>query len=397
MSLSPVTTREPAAVVLRQEAVSPTPLNRLVVALSAATPALLAYALVRAIALVAFFHWSDAAHRDGVSQLERRFDAVWFVDIAEHGYDHGPTDAAKGLKSNLAMFPLYPMLIRAIGAVTPLPLPRVGLILAWLAALAAAWAMFAIGNHLHGPRTGVLLAALWGALPHAHVESMAYSESLFTALAAWALYAVLTHSWLIAGALAAVAGLSRATAAAIIGTVMAAAVVAALRRRAGWRPWAAAALAPLGLVGYLAWVGVRTGRPDGYVHVHSTGWQSGFDAGAYTLRYVITALQAEASLTVVMVTIVLLAALTLFALSVLDRQPWPLLLYSGLFLAITIGESGFYWAKGRFLLPAFTLLLPIAVGLARTRVTRALVVLAALTAVSAYYGGYLFFVWKYSP
>ena len=59
------------------------------------------------------------------------------------------------------------------------------MVVAWLASLAAAWALYATGERLHGPRAGIALAALWAALPVGIVQSMAYSESLFTALAAW--------------------------------------------------------------------------------------------------------------------------------------------------------------------------------------------------------------------
>ena len=50
-----------------------------------------------------------------------------------------------------------------------------------------------------------------------------------------------------------------------------------------------------------------------------------------------------------------------------------LLLYGGLLLAQTLGSSVMLFSKPRLLIPAVTLLVPIAVGLARTdRVTRVL-------------------------
>src|SRR4029453_11972485 len=99
-----------------------------------------------------------------------------------------------------------------------------------------------------------------GTLPHAIVENMAYTEGLFTALAVWSLLAVLRAQWLTAGTLCLLAGLTRPTAVGLIAAVGLAALVAAVGRRDGWRPWAAMALAPLGYVGYLVWVGIRLGR-----------------------------------------------------------------------------------------------------------------------------------------
>jgi hypothetical protein len=97
------------------------------------------------------------------------------------------------------------------------------------------------------------------------------------------------------------------------------------------------------------------------------------------------------------VTVVALLAIMFFVLSLLDRQPWQLLLYSGLLLVTTLGAAGYYHSKARFLLPAFPLLLPAAVGLARAGWARAVTVLVPVTAFSAYYGGYLLLLWRYSP
>ena len=94
-------------------------------------------------------------------------------------------------------------------------------------------------------RVGVALAVLWGVLPHAIVESMVYSEALFTALAAWSLYALLRRQWLAAGALCLLAGATRAAAGVLVAVVMVAAVdrarAQARRRAAGGRARAGAA------------------------------------------------------------------------------------------------------------------------------------------------------------
>ena len=80
-----------------------------------------------------------------------------------------------------------------------------------------AWALFLIGDRLYGRRAGICLAVLWAALPVGIVQSMAYSESLFTALAAWSLWAVLDRRWVLAGVLASCAGLTRPVGAAVPG------------------------------------------------------------------------------------------------------------------------------------------------------------------------------------
>lgn len=245
-------------------------------------------------------------------------------------------------------------MLRWSGQVLPLELPVVGVLLSWVASLVAAWGIHAVGAHLHDRRTGVLLAVLWGLLPHAVVQSMAYTESIFTAFAAWCLLATLRRRWVAAGMLALSAGLTRPTAVAVIAVVLLAALLAVVRRRDGWRPWAALALAPAGWVGYVGWVGVRAGRPDGWFHIQGVGWQSRWDGGGYTVRTAAERLIVpQTPFDIYLVTAVLLLAGALFALCLLDRQAWQLLLFSGLMLAVTLGSAGYYHAKARFLLPAF--------------------------------------------
>ena len=96
-------------------------------------------------------------------------------------------------------------------------------------------------------------------------------------------------------------------------------------------------------------------------------------------------------------TLVAVLAITLFVLSVLDRQPWQLLLYSGLLLVTTLGAAGYYHSKARFLLPAFPLLIPVAVAFAKAGRARAIAILTLLALMSAYFGGYLLIVWRSSP
>ncbi|WP_199428812.1 hypothetical protein [Qaidamihabitans albus] len=357
-----------------------------------AAPAVAGYLVVRLIGIGILWIWADAEQQSLLGLLGGKYDSVWYLQIIDHGYDQG-----ESAQSNMAFFPLYPMLARALAVVTPLGSMGAALVLAWTAGIAAAWGLYVLGTHLHDRRTGIVLAILWGALPHAIVESMAYTESLFTALAVWALYAVLTERWLVAGVLALLGGLSRPTATALIAVVCLAALVAVVRRPSGWRPWVALAIAPAGWVGYIAWVGYRMDRVDGWFYIEHEGWNTGWDGGQYTLDFARRVLTTESHLDFYVVTFILVLALALWVHSILQRQPWPLLLYSALLLVTTIGGSGMYNAKARFLLVAIPLLLPVATALARTRTAGAVVTISTLALISAYFGGYLLLVWQWSP
>jgi hypothetical protein len=355
---------------------------------------LAAYALLRLVGVVTLAAFADRAGQNVWLLLNNTYDAGWYKNIAIAGYDHGV--GMNGL-TNLVFFPLYPGLIAAFDSVLAGGPGVSGLFVSWLAGLVAAGGLYAVGNHLRDRRTGVALAALWAVIPHAVVESMAYTETLFTALSAWSLYAVLTRRWLTAGGLCLVAGLVRPTAAALVAAVGLACLVAAVRRTDGWRPWLAGALAPLGLLGYLTFVARRLHRLDGYFHIQGDVWGMSFDGGRYTVETLGDIFVRRQALQFYAVTAVLLVSIVLFALSVRTRQQWPLLVFSGALLVLSLGGGGYYHSKARLLIPAFGLLLPVASALAGIRVRAAVAVFAVLAVGSAGFGSYLCLVWKYSP
>jgi hypothetical protein len=367
--------------------------TRTVAAVRYAWPALASYLAVRAVGVLVLLIWVRDSGSDFAGRLARA-DGAHYLIIATQGYDTGVID---GRPSNLAFFPLFPQLIGWLDPILPIGPRTTAIALAWLASLAAAWGIFAVGAHVGGRRVGIMLAALWGVVPHAIVEQMPYTEGIFTAFAAWSLWALLTGRWLTAGALCVLAGLTRPSATALIPVVCLAALIAIFKRRDGWRPYVALVIAPLGWLGYMLWVGDRTGRLDGWFHIQGDQWGMSFDGGVSTVRDVWGIVARESAFELILVTLTLVAAVALFVLSLIDRQPWQLLLFSGLLLITAIGASGYFNARARFLLPAFALLLPPAVALAKTRSSRAYVVIGTLAVISAYVGCYLVLIWRYSP
>ncbi len=368
------------------------------VTLRAAWPAIAGYAALRGICLLVLWLYALGQDRSLLAILGN-FDAIHYTEIVTHGYDHTIPLKPDGTlaPTNLAFFPLYPGLTTLADLILPGGARSAGIAVAWLAGLAAAWGLYAVGAHLRDRRTGIVLAALWAVVPHGLVQSMGYTETLFTALAAWSLFALLRGQWLTAGLLCLLTGLTRPTGAALVAVVGLAALIAVFRRQDGWRPWVAGVLAPLGQLSYVAWVGHRLGRADGYFHVQNDAWKMSYDTGAYTLKTVHTGLLKAAPLALYTTMLVLLIALALLAILALDRAPWPLVLYTAVIVAMVFFADGYFHAKARLLLPAFPLLLPIAYALAAARRHVRVVVLAALTAISAAYGVYLVFAWTYSP
>lgn len=342
---------------------------------------------------------AHAHGKDATALLGRTWDSLWYIGIAADGYGE-VRQYSRLVLDDLAFFPLYPWLIRAVTAVLPVGGGAAGILLSWGAAAAAAAGIYLIGRRVHGRGAGVLLVLLWGLTPHSVVLSLAYTEPLLTALAAWALYATMTERWLWAGALACLAGLARPNGLAVAAAVAATAawhVVLAARRRSLsvhtlWKPVTATALAPLGWVGFFLWVGLRKGDPlGGYFEVQRK-WGSAFDLGRGNLEFVGHLLSHPDKLVFTVALVIVLLAVLLLALLVADRAPLPLIVHSAVLLLIALGGSGYFASKPRMLLPAFPLLLPLAAALTRTaraRPRHATLVVAALAGLSFAYGAYL--------
>ncbi|MFJ5270314.1 glycosyltransferase family 39 protein [Streptomyces sp. NPDC088358] len=366
-------------------------------ALRRAAPALLGYAGVRALGLLALFLWSAANGKSAYTLLTARWDSLWYTRVASFGYGWQVRLPNGDVHSNLAFFPLLPWLERFVAALSPLSYADAGLLVATLASLAAAWGIFAVADQVYGRRAGVCAALVWAVLPVGIVQSMAYSESLFTALAAWSLYAVLTGRWVTAGLLASLAGLTRPVGAAVVAALWVAAITSFVRERSTssaqgasrWRRALGMLLAPLGAAGYVLWVGHHTGRgPLGYLDIQGQ-WGNGFDGGYAFARFVgdkFTSFPSASAGVGLIVGVALV--IWLYVTCVRQGQPLPLLVYSGIVTALALCASGYFGSKPRLLLPAFPLLLPLALALARLRKSRSAAILGVVAAASAAYGAF---------
>ena len=349
-----------------------------------AAPALLGYAAVRVVGMAVLVVAAAVQGKDALHRLMGRWDAVWYVRIAENGYGHEVTLPGGAVHSDLAFFPLFPALEHGLAAVSPFDAATAGLIIAWLAAFAAAWGIYAVGAHVAGRSAGIALAVLWGVYPTAFVQSMAYTETLFTALAAWSLYAVLRGRWILAGLLCALAGLTRPSAAALVAALGITAVMTVVReRRLPARTAAGVLLAPLGWLAYIVYVGVREGSATAYFDVQAA-WGNSIDGGVALARFIV-GLPPLAALG-------LCAVLALLAwtvvLCVRQRQPLPLLVYTIAMVVISLIGAAYFGSRPRLMMPAFGLLLPAAIALVRLPVRGRIGVLAGLALASGAYGAF---------
>lgn len=359
---------------------------------SSAAPALGIYAAIRltGVMVVAMCAWASGKKPSAVLGLS--WDGHWYAGIAQNGYGEIVQSQHPGMSySDLVFFPLFPGLERAAGVLLPVSLVKAGLLVAGLSALVAAWGIYAVGEHLYGRKTGTWLVILWGLLPNAVVQSMAYTEALMTAFAAWSLYCALTGRWISAASLALLAGLVRPNGIAVALAVACAAAHTLWRHplsRGALRIWVTPAVAPAGWLGYVAWVGMRTGTPLGYFRIQR-GWGSRFDFGRYNLKYLQELFFRSGRLSHFVAAAVVIIALFCLLLFLLDRPPLPLVVYSVVLMTAALGGADYFTAKPRLLLPAFPLLIPAALALSRARRRTAVTLLSGCAGFSFLYGTYL--------
>jgi Gpi18-like mannosyltransferase len=131
------------------------------------------------------------------------WDSTYFVNIAQHGYNSTGKSCCEQ-----AFFPGYPLAIRALtpifgdARIAALAIPTV-------AGTVAAMLLWRITSDEFGTAAGRHAVALLALTPYGVFLSLAYSESLFLALALAAWYAALRQRWWWAGIAASAASLVR--------------------------------------------------------------------------------------------------------------------------------------------------------------------------------------------
>ena len=331
--------------------------------------------------------WSWINGKSAYVLLSARWDSLWYVRVVQQGY--GFVEATKDGRhlSDMAFFPLYPLLEKCFSVLLFTTPANAGLLVSLGGSLFAAAGIFALVETFLGTRVGFLTALLWGALPVSVVESMAYTESLFVALAAWSLWCLQREHWPAAGLLAAAAGLTSPAGVAVALAVWWA--VGCDIRTNGWhrRGVVGLLLAPAGLGGYVLWVGWRTGSLFGYMGVQKA-WGNGFDAGIGFARFTFGLMSGWGILAGIALCAGVALLIRCYLLGFRRHYPIALQVYTGVVLVLVLGASGYFGSKPRLLLPAFGLLIPAATRLAAAQKRTVWSVVAVLCVISAAYGAF---------
>ena len=194
-----------------------------------------------------------------------RWDAVWYLRVADSGYGESEARAA--------FFPLYPLLVR--GLAEPFGAsPAALLAAAYLVALGAFLAALTLLYRLVSLELGRPLAQptllLLAVFPAALYFGAPYAESLFLALSVGAFYAARTGRWAWAGTCAAAAAATRNSGVLLM---LPLAIVWWSSRERDPRDAAWLLLAPLGLGAYALYLGLAEGDALRFMHAHEAWYR----------------------------------------------------------------------------------------------------------------------------
>ena len=184
-----------------------------------------------------------------------RWDSVWFLRIAEHGYD-----AATGAAS--AFYPLYPATVAMLGRALFGHYVLAGILISLAAALASFLLLYRLAEErlgADGARRTVLYLAVF---PFALFLQAVYSESLYLLLTLAAFALAERRHFLAAGGVTGLALLTRPTGVALLPAL----ALLAWHERDRLRAFASLAVAPLIFAAYPLYLWQAEGDPWAFLH-----------------------------------------------------------------------------------------------------------------------------------
>ena len=216
----------------------------------------------------------------GALDTWNRWDAAWYIPIADSGYLPDPL--------RTAFFPVYPLLVRGLKTTTTLTTFHAAVAVSVIACLVALILVHRLASDLldaeHGRRAAFYLLAF----PTGLYLVAAYNESVFIALAVGALYCMRRGLWWWAGLLCGLAGATRLT-----GVLLGFAFVYEYLRQRDWDirririDAMAVLLVPAGVGFYMLYLKSAFGNPTLFLDAQSNWFRDGYQAPWTTYREVV--------------------------------------------------------------------------------------------------------------
>ena len=205
-------------------------------------------------------------------------DGAWYDEIADKGYSgpHSPTSSV--------FFPLYPLLVRLGAYALPGGTGVSGVGVSLVAVFAGLFFVYRIAEEIYDEKAARAATLATAFFPTAFFFNAVYTEALFLALSAGAVWAALVRrNLLLAGVLGGLAAATRNPGVLLL--IPLGYEWLRSREEFGLRGLAALGLVPAGLLAYAAFLWARFGDPLVFVHEQATYWGREFRSPISTLDW----------------------------------------------------------------------------------------------------------------
>ena len=294
-------------------------------------------------------------------QVLDSWDGHWYLDVVRDGYPHSIMENVTYFvpDARAAFFPLYPMIVRAIDWVIPGGPVSVSLLVNFVLGAVFVALLGATARTFFDIETARKAMIIGAFFPGSFVLSWAYSEAVLLTIAAMCLMALQRRQWLLAGLLAAFGTAARPNGLALVAACAVAAFIAVAKDRE-WRSLVAPALAPIGFVGFMAFLRHHTDEDWAWFRVQREAWKEGTSFGATAVQKTLEFFVDPFSSPTSALTAASVGAMAL-ALLAARRHKLPLhyMAYSLTVLVLMLAPAT-VTARPRFLYTAFPLIIPVA-------------------------------------
>ncbi|MFO7709509.1 MAG: mannosyltransferase family protein [Desulfobacterales bacterium] len=267
-----------------------------------------------------------------IIDLHNRWDAAWYLDIAEKGYYL----RGEGRQANVVFFPLYPLLVRLTGYLTGGSLVLAGWIVSSVFLALSVAMLTRLTQEFHPEIDPARPALFLLVFPTAFFLNAVYTESLFLFLSLCVVFFALKRKFIMAGLCAALASATR-----VAGVFLFVVLLVEFIQAYGWRAlfttrvWPLL-LAPLGIVVFFLHHWIVFGDFFLYLEVQKT---FGRDFQSDMQEYLIVRNNPDLAHTLLDLTYTLLAIVAAFIVLKRFRLSYGLYMLVTLAVALSTGTA----------------------------------------------------------
>lgn len=197
-------------------------------------------------------------------------DSGWYTSIVHAGYSYVP-----GKQSNVAFFPLYPLLIKLVMSLTNLNIYVVGFLISNICLLFGLYFTYKISLLYLTKKATRRVLVLMLVFPTSFFYSTLYTESLYLLVVSASFYYYLNHKYLLSGIWGGLACLTRVTGIIIFVTLLIELFIKISKKNITFQlKMLYLCIIPLGIISYMFWLFLKFHDPLVFVKAQDT-WGRG--------------------------------------------------------------------------------------------------------------------------